>query len=104
MNPRVKAVKPNSDYTLTLLFNNGEARSFDVKPYLDLGIFKELRDKSLFYTVKPFLGSVQWKNGQDLCPDMLYLDSVPCTASIEQWQVRETQPEPFAAENKSQFA
>ena len=39
MNPRVKEVKPNSDYTLTLTFANGEVKSFDVKPYLNIGIF-----------------------------------------------------------------
>ena len=59
MNPRVKAIKPNPDYTLNLLFTNGEVRLFDVKPYLDLGIFAELRDLGLFNSVKPFLGSVQ---------------------------------------------
>ena len=75
MNPRVKDVKPNPDYTLTLLFDNGEIRIFDVKPYLDKGIFKELRDKRQFYSVRPFFGSVQWQNGQDFCPDTLYLES-----------------------------
>ena len=76
MYPRVKDVKPNPDYTVILTFANGEVRVFDVKPYLDKGIFRELRDKSLFNSVKPFLGSIQWRNGQDLCPDTLYLDSV----------------------------
>lgn len=75
MNPRVKTVKPNPDYTLTLTFTNDEVRVFDVKPYLDKGIFKELKNLALFNSVKPFLGSIQWKNGQDLCPDTLYLDS-----------------------------
>jgi hypothetical protein len=32
MNPRVKEVKPNPDYTITLLFTNGETKSFDVRP------------------------------------------------------------------------
>jgi hypothetical protein len=41
----------------------------------DTGVFKELKNLALFKEVKPFLGSVQWKNGQDLCPDTLYLDS-----------------------------
>ena len=77
MNPRVKAVKPNPDYTLTLTFTNGEVKLFDVKPYLNIGIFKELKDRGLFNSVRPFLGSIQWKNGQDLCPDTLYLESVP---------------------------
>ncbi len=77
MNPRVTEVKPNSDYTITLTFTNGEIRRFDVKPYLDTGIFQELTDISAFNSVKPFLGSVQWAGGQDFCPDTLYLDSVP---------------------------
>jgi hypothetical protein len=77
MNPRVKLVKPNADYTITLTFTNGEVRSFDVKPYLNIGIFKELKEPSLFNSVKPFLDSIQWQNGQDFCPDTLYLESVP---------------------------
>ena len=52
-----------------------EVKVFDMKPYLDIGIFKELKDLQLFNSVKPFLGSIQWKNGQDLCPDTLYLES-----------------------------
>ena len=76
MNPRVIAVHPNPDYTLTLTFTTGEVRSFDVKPYLGIGIFQELQDKGLFNSVRPFLGSIQWKNGQDFCPDTLFLDSV----------------------------
>lgn len=31
MNPRVKEVKPNPDYTLTITFTNGEVKIFDVK-------------------------------------------------------------------------
>jgi hypothetical protein len=75
MNPRVKQVRPNPDYSITLLFDNGEERIFDMKPYLDRGVFKELKDKKIFNSVKPFLGSVCWENGQDLCPDTLYTDS-----------------------------
>ncbi len=76
MNPRIKDVKPNPDYTLTLTFTNGEVRIFDVKPYLDKGIFRELRNMSIFNSVRPFLGSIQWQNGQDFCPDTLYLEGV----------------------------
>jgi len=83
MNPRVKAVKPNPDYTITLVFTNGEVKCFDVKPYLNIGIFQELKDMSVFNSVRPFLGSVQWQNGQDFCPDMLYMDSVPETNLAE---------------------
>ena len=75
MNPRVTNVKPSQNYTLQVTFSNGEVKSFDVKPYLGIGIFKELQDLGVFNSVKPFLGSVQWANGVDLCPDTLYLDS-----------------------------
>lgn len=75
MNPRVVEVKPEKDFSLLLIFSNGEKKRFDVKPYLGKGIFKDLRDLSLFNSVKPFLGSIQWANGLDLCPDTLYLES-----------------------------
>ncbi len=75
MNPRVKNVTANADYTLTITFTNNEVRLFDMKPYLNTGIFKELNDPHTFNTVRPFLGSIQWKNGQDLCPDTLFEDS-----------------------------
>jgi hypothetical protein len=75
MNPRVKYVNPNSDYTITLTFTNDEVKVFDMKPYLDIGIFKELKNPELFNSVRPLLGSITWLNGQDLCPDILYLES-----------------------------
>ncbi len=37
MSPTVKKVSPNSDYTLNLIFENGEERVFDVNPYLNGG-------------------------------------------------------------------
>lgn len=40
----IKDVKPLSDYKLLLTFENDEKRYFDVSPYLDFGIFSELRD------------------------------------------------------------
>jgi hypothetical protein len=77
MNPRIVNVKPESNYKLLLYFTNGEVRRFDVKPYLGIGIFKDLRNESMFQSVKPCLGSIQWANEADLCPDTLYLDSEP---------------------------
>ncbi len=82
MNPRVESVQAHDDYTLTLVFTNGEVRRFDVEPYLDRGIFRQLRDRAVFEAVRPVLGSIQWPGGQDLCPDTLYLDSVPPTSPV----------------------
>ncbi|MBF0459468.1 MAG: DUF2442 domain-containing protein [Nitrospirae bacterium] len=75
MNPRVKEVYSNNDYTLRVIFDNDEEGIFDVTPYLDKGIFKQLRDRSIFNSAKVFLGTVQWVNGLDFCPDTIYLES-----------------------------
>ena len=40
---KVLAVKANDDFSLNLKFNDGSVRRFDVKPYLDFGIFTELK-------------------------------------------------------------
>ena len=75
MNPEVVNVKPGEDYTLYVWFENGEEGILDMKPYLDRGIFRELRDISMFNSVRPFIGTIQWANEADLCPDTVYLDS-----------------------------
>ena len=75
MNPRVQNVKPLENNLLELTFENGEIRFFDVSPYLDFGIFKDLKDKAVFNSVLPFMGSVKWSGDQDFCPDTLYEES-----------------------------
>lgn len=67
-------VKPLSDYRILLTFENGERKVFDVKPLLDKPHWHELKDVSLFNTVKVWEGTVQWIHGQDICPDWLYTD------------------------------
>jgi len=79
MNPRVKNVKPLEDFKLEIEFENGEKKLFDVSPFLTMGKFTELRNDNLFKSVVPYLGSIQWSNGLDLCPDTLYEDGVQYT-------------------------
>jgi hypothetical protein len=47
-----------------------------VMPYLDKGVFRELKDVNYFSRVKAAMGSIEWPHGQDLCPDTLFEDSV----------------------------
>jgi Protein of unknown function (DUF2442). len=68
----IKDVKPNIDYTLFLTFENGEKRRFDMKPYLNTGIFSELKDLSKFSTVRVSFDSIEWDNEADLDPEFLY--------------------------------
>jgi hypothetical protein len=75
MNPRVKSVNAADHFHLEIIFENEEKREFDVAPYLEKGIFKELKDESYFRRVKVSMGTIEWPHGQDFCPDMLYEQS-----------------------------
>lgn len=76
----VKSVKALNDYKLLITFKNDEEKVFDVKPYLDTGIFAELKDVSIFNSVRVSFDTVEWNNGADICPEVLYSDSVRLTA------------------------
>jgi len=77
MNPRVSKVKDKNSYRLLLQFENGESRIFDTSPYLEKGIFKDLKINDLFFSVQVVDGTVLWQNEADFCPDTLYLESEP---------------------------
>jgi len=72
---KVLSVIANEDFTLDLKFADGSLRKFDVKPYLEYGVFKELKEQSYFKKVRVVFGTVQWPNEQDISPDTLYLES-----------------------------
>lgn len=69
-------VKPMEDYRLFLTFENGEKRVFDMKPYLEKGIFKELKDERMFRSVRISFDSIEWSNQADIDPEVLYQKSV----------------------------
>ena len=68
----VKKVKPLNDYKLELTFENNEIKIFDVKPYLDTGLFTTLKDDNFFKMVKVSYDTIEWPNGIDLDPEVLY--------------------------------
>ena len=68
----VKKVKPLPNYKLELTFENKEIKVFDVKPYLDTGLFKALKDEKFFKMVRVSYDSIEWPNGVDLDPEILY--------------------------------
>ena len=72
---KITSVKPQDNYKLSLTFSDGKAGIFDAEPYLDIGIFKELRELSLFKSVKIADATIEWANGADLCPGCVYLET-----------------------------
>ena len=83
MTPKITRVEAQEAYRLRVAFDNGEVRLFDVAPYLDRGVFRELRDETYFRRVRPVWGGVEWPNEQDLSSDTLYCAGLPEPASGE---------------------
>jgi len=79
MNPYVKRVRPLDDYQLEVEFENGERRLFDMKPYLQRGVFTRLQNRAAFQAARVVVGSVEWPGEVDLSYDTLYLESQPIT-------------------------
>jgi len=68
---KVIKVSANNDYTLSVELSDGRSGKFDVKPYLDKGVFKQLKDKNYFKQVKPFFCGIVWPDEQDLSADTI---------------------------------
>ncbi|MCK9386800.1 MAG: DUF2442 domain-containing protein [Sulfuritalea sp.] len=77
MTPDVVQVKPLADYCLEAIFDTGERRCFDMKPYLSYPAFSPLAENSLFMKARVACGTVVWNDEIDLSPDTLYLRGKP---------------------------
>jgi len=77
LRPAAVDVQPMENYRLLVTFDNRERRVFDVTPYIKGSWFGKLKDESIFRMVHVGGLSVEWPDGQDICPDRLYEDSVP---------------------------
>lgn len=75
--PNLIGVQPLDDYQLALKYDNGENRLFDVKPYIRGSWYGELQDVNFFRGVRVVWDTVEWPNGQDMAPHVLYETSIP---------------------------
>ncbi len=82
MNPYVLSVESLANYRLNLTFENGERRIFDVKPYLQRGVFVRLQNRAIFGAMRVAAGSVEWPGELDLSYDTLYIESRPVSVTI----------------------
>lgn len=88
---QITGVVPNHDFTLTISFEDGEKRLFDMRPLLRKGtVFEPFLKPENFqrvyvddshciaWDIDPTVDSSKvWSNKVDLCPDCCYVDSVP---------------------------
>lgn len=72
---RVKALKP---YRVRLWFKGGRAKVVDLERHLHGRMFAPLRKPNMFRKVRVCEGGgIEWPNGADICPDLLYYDGTP---------------------------
>jgi len=76
----VKVVKPKPDYKIYVETEDGRKGIFDVSPYIERGMFKELKDINYFNQVGILFGAVTWPNEQDIAPETLIDEMLPVQA------------------------
>lgn len=70
----VTRVEPLPGYRLLIAFEDGKRGIYDVGPLLESGVFRRLKNVSLFNQVIVELGSVAWPGGLDIAPETLWED------------------------------
>ena len=77
MNWDVTTVRPLSGHRIYVELADGRRGLFDLTPYLDHGVFGELRDPAYFNRVGIQWGAVTWPNDQDIAPETLVAQMIP---------------------------
>ncbi len=72
----VKSVRPLPDYCIYVEIENGKKGIFDLKPYLDRGVFQELKELHYFNQVGISFGAVTWPHEQDIAPETLLAEMI----------------------------
>ncbi|MCC7491166.1 MAG: DUF2442 domain-containing protein [Fimbriimonadaceae bacterium] len=68
----VASVRVLPEYQLLIDFAHGERGVFDVRPYLDLPAFRQLRDPARFGRATVLGGTVTWPPDLDIAPETLW--------------------------------
>jgi Protein of unknown function (DUF2442) len=72
----VKTVKALTNHRVYVETVGGQVGVFDMTPYLERGVFRELKDVNYFRQVGIALGAVTWPHGQDIAPQTLLSEMV----------------------------
>lgn len=78
----VSEVKAFPDYKLGIVFDNGENRIFDMRPYLHYTVYRCLENTAFFSLARVDYGTVTWPGEIDIAPETLYNRSVPIHGTL----------------------
>ena len=83
--PRIIEVKALDKYYIYLRFKTGEEKVYDMRPCIDeIEYYNKLKIRKYFEKVKPRGCTVEWENGEDVCPENLYYESIAYSKFMEQ--------------------
>jgi hypothetical protein len=71
---RVTSVEPIGNYKLRVELSDGRKGVFDVSPYIDKGVFGELKEPAYFRSVRPAFGGIMWPHEQDFSSETIECD------------------------------
>ena len=72
MHPAVTFVECKDNYILSVSFDNGENGLLDMRPYLDFGVFRKIKDPDIFKTAHVSFDTIAWESGADIDPEFVY--------------------------------
>ena len=78
----VKKIKPLAGHKIYVEIEDGRKGIFDMTPYLDHGIFNELKDINYFNQARILFGAITWPNEQDIAPETLIAEMEPTQTTI----------------------
>jgi hypothetical protein len=96
---------PQKDFTLILLFESGDLRILDMKPFINgQDTWGQLRDWEVFSKVRiqEDFGGLVWTDELDYCPDSAFMDSKPLPLGIlkdlmEVYSIKKKEDEKYQA-------
>lgn len=68
---RIVQIIPENNFILFVQFDNGISGTFDLKPYLNLEVFKPLHEDTEFRKVRNGGYYIDWPCGADLSADTI---------------------------------
>lgn len=91
----VKQVAPLADYQIYVELEDGSKGIFDLKPYLDRGVFQELKNVHYFNQVGILFGAVTWPHEQDIAPETLLAEMIPLSEDKTYQDIPKIHPRMF---------
>jgi hypothetical protein len=74
--PRIKEVKALTNRKIYIVFEDGIKKIYDMNDIIQSNPFyNKLKNDEYFNKVKPRGTSVEWPDGEDVCPENLYNES-----------------------------